>query len=96
MRRRATRTVAAPPLAGRLDLVIAGPRQLRFPGLHRHGDDQARVAHARVGRDLLAMSPMRRLGEPVDVAQAVLYLASDAAAFVTGSNLIVDGGYTVW
>ena len=42
------------------------------------------------------MSPMRRLGEPVDVAQAVLYLASDAAAFVTGSNLIVDGGYTVW
>lgn len=48
------------------------------------------------GETWLAMSPMRRLGEPVDVAQAVLYLASDAAAFVTGSNLIVDGGYTVW
>jgi NAD(P)-dependent dehydrogenase (short-subunit alcohol dehydrogenase family) len=42
------------------------------------------------------MTPMRRLGEPVDVARAVLYLASDAAAYATGTDLIVDGGYTVW
>jgi NAD(P)-dependent dehydrogenase (short-subunit alcohol dehydrogenase family) len=48
------------------------------------------------GETWLAMSPMKRLGEPVDVANAVLYLASDAAAFATGTNLIVDGGYTVW
>jgi NAD(P)-dependent dehydrogenase (short-subunit alcohol dehydrogenase family) len=48
------------------------------------------------GEIWLAMSPMRRLGEPVDVARAVLYLASDAAAFATGTDLIVDGGYTIW
>lgn len=48
------------------------------------------------GETWLAMSPMRRLGEPVDVARAVLYLASDAAAFATGTDLIVDGGYTIW
>jgi NAD(P)-dependent dehydrogenase (short-subunit alcohol dehydrogenase family) len=48
------------------------------------------------GETWLDRSPMRRLGEPIDVAHAVLYLASDAAAFVTGSNLVVDGGYTVW
>ena len=44
----------------------------------------------------LDMSPMGRIGEPVDVAHAVLYLASDASAFATGSNLVVDGGYSVW
>lgn len=41
-------------------------------------------------------TPMRRLGEPEEFAQAALYLASDAAAFVTGHNLVIDGGYTSW
>lgn len=36
--------------------------------------------------------PLRRMGKPEDIAQAVLYLASDAAAFVTGTILVVDGG----
>jgi NAD(P)-dependent dehydrogenase (short-subunit alcohol dehydrogenase family) len=36
--------------------------------------------------------PLGRLGEPADVAQAVLYLASDASAYVTGTELHVDGG----
>jgi NAD(P)-dependent dehydrogenase (short-subunit alcohol dehydrogenase family) len=48
------------------------------------------------GETWLGMSPMGRLGEPIDVARAVLYLASDAAAFATGTNLVVDGGYTIW
>ena len=37
--------------------------------------------------------PMGRLGEPEEIAQAVLWLSSDAAAFVTGHNMPVDGGY---
>jgi len=36
--------------------------------------------------------PPRRVGQPADIAQAVLYLASDAALFVTGTALVVDGG----
>jgi NAD(P)-dependent dehydrogenase (short-subunit alcohol dehydrogenase family) len=44
----------------------------------------------------LEMTPMARVGEPVEIANAVWYLASDAASFATGSNLIVDGGYTAW
>jgi 3(or 17)beta-hydroxysteroid dehydrogenase len=39
--------------------------------------------------------PLGRIGEPEDVALAVLYLASDEAAFVTGSALMVDGGLTI-
>ena len=38
--------------------------------------------------------PMGRLGRPLDVAHAVLYLASDESAFVTGSEQVVDGGWT--
>jgi len=48
------------------------------------------------GETWMAMTPMHRLGEPVDVARAVLFLASDAAAYATGTDLIVDGGYTIW
>lgn len=40
----------------------------------------------------LQASPLGRLGRPEDVANACLYLASDAAAFVTGAELVVDGG----
>lgn len=43
-----------------------------------------------------SMTPVGHLGEPGDVAHAVWYLASDAAKFATGTNLVVDGGYTVW
>lgn len=38
--------------------------------------------------------PMNRLASAEDIANAFLYLASDAAAYVTGQNLIVDGGLT--
>ncbi len=39
-----------------------------------------------------AERPLRRIGTPEDIAQAALYLASDAASFVTGTVLVVDGG----
>jgi NAD(P)-dependent dehydrogenase (short-subunit alcohol dehydrogenase family) len=42
------------------------------------------------------MTPMGHLGEPTDVAHAVWYLASDAAKYATGTDLVVDGGYTAW
>jgi NAD(P)-dependent dehydrogenase (short-subunit alcohol dehydrogenase family) len=43
---------------------------------------------------LTARQPMGRLGSPEEVAKAALYLASDDAAFVTGSALVIDGGLT--
>ena len=38
---------------------------------------------------------MKRAGEPEDIARAALFLVSDEASFITGENLVVDGGYTV-
>ncbi len=43
---------------------------------------------------LLDQIPLGRWGEPADVAPAVIYLASEAASFVTGASLAIDGGYT--
>ena len=43
---------------------------------------------------LKARHPMGRLGNPEDIANAALFLASDESAFMTGAPLIVDGGYT--
>lgn len=44
----------------------------------------------------LDMTPMGRVGEPSEVASAVVYLASPASTYVTGAILSIDGGYTAW
>ncbi|GAB3567925.1 SDR family NAD(P)-dependent oxidoreductase [Amycolatopsis endophytica] len=47
-------------------------------------------------RAWLAGTPMNRVATPSEIAPAVVFLASDAASFCTGTDLVVDGGYTVW
>ena len=44
----------------------------------------------------IGMSPAKRLGEPIEVAQAIAFLASDEASFIHGAALAVDGGYTIF
>jgi NAD(P)-dependent dehydrogenase (short-subunit alcohol dehydrogenase family) len=43
---------------------------------------------------MVSRIPLGRYGEAEDVAYGVLYLASDESAFVTGSELVIDGGWT--
>lgn len=43
---------------------------------------------------LISLHPLGRLGEAEDVAKAIAFLASDDASFITGTSLVVDGGYT--
>lgn len=44
---------------------------------------------------MINRSPLKRLGTPLDVAHGVIYLLSDASSWVTGINLVIDGGYTL-
>jgi NAD(P)-dependent dehydrogenase (short-subunit alcohol dehydrogenase family) len=45
-------------------------------------------------QELLARIPLGRVGEPADVAAAVVFLASPAASMITGATLMIDGGWT--
>ncbi len=54
----------------------------------------ARQADPEVLRQSQLRIPLGRVGRPEDIAYGVLYLASDESSFVTGSELVVDGGYT--
>lgn len=48
-----------------------------------------------LNQQLIAETPLKRMADPREVAYAALYLASDESAFVTGAELVVDGGYTI-
>lgn len=48
------------------------------------------------GEVWLEMTPQKRLGKPADIANVVLYLASDVSEYATGSDWVIDGGYTLW
>jgi NAD(P)-dependent dehydrogenase (short-subunit alcohol dehydrogenase family) len=52
------------------------------------------VAPEAVHSAMAKLHPLGTLGEPEDVAHGILYLASDEAKFVTGAELVIDGGYT--
>jgi 3-oxoacyl-[acyl-carrier protein] reductase len=52
--------------------------------------EQSPEIHGRIEESI----PLGRIGDPADVAEAVLYLASDAGRYVTGAALVVDGGLT--
>ncbi|MGH8208664.1 MAG: SDR family oxidoreductase [Steroidobacteraceae bacterium] len=47
-------------------------------------------------QDLMTLIPYKRIGEPDDIARAAVWLASDAADYVTGATLFVDGGMTLY
>lgn len=69
----------------RINAVAPGP--VRTPMIeHQLGDSKTREY-------LLSKVPMRRIGDPIEVARAMLWLCSDAASYVTGHTLAVDGGY---
>ena len=64
------------------------PGFVRTPLIRALLEDQKRTER------LIGMHPLGRLGEPEDVANAVLFLASSDSAWITGISLVVDGGFS--
>jgi NAD(P)-dependent dehydrogenase (short-subunit alcohol dehydrogenase family) len=77
--------------------IELGPYGIRAnaicPGFIKTDFSAALWKDAAIIEDVLARTPLARLGEPNDVAHTALYLASDAAKFCTGAVFLVDGGY---
>ena len=81
-------------------LAIAwAPRGVRVnavaPGLTETNMTAEVVTRDVVTEPVLARTPMRRIGQPADIAPAVLFLASAGARFITGQTLPIDGGFSV-
>jgi NAD(P)-dependent dehydrogenase (short-subunit alcohol dehydrogenase family) len=74
------------------------PRGVRVNSLSPGHTNTPMTAHASATdrATWVSNTPMGRLGEPADLQGAVIYLASDASSYVTGHDLVVDGGYTIW
>jgi NAD(P)-dependent dehydrogenase (short-subunit alcohol dehydrogenase family) len=93
-----TRMAAAElsPLRIRINAVVPGYIATGIFG-HSLGlpPEEVRALQAGVAERSGAVNPIGRAGLPGDIAEAVLFLASDAAGFVTGTHLVVDGGITV-
>jgi NAD(P)-dependent dehydrogenase (short-subunit alcohol dehydrogenase family) len=71
-----------------------GPQGVRVNSVHPGYMPPMLNATNAAGRATkIAETPLRRLGEPIEVAYGVLFLASDEASFVTGAELVIDGGY---
>jgi NAD(P)-dependent dehydrogenase (short-subunit alcohol dehydrogenase family) len=64
-----------------------------LPGVFRTALNEGLLDGTERGRELLMRTPMRRFGQPEELAGAAVFLASEAAGFVTGHLLAVDGGF---
>ncbi len=72
---------------GVIDTVMGDEVVAAFSGALGVGDNEART-------QLAARHPLGRMGQPGNIADAVVFLASDRAGFMTGSEVVVDGGFT--
>ncbi|MFB6824025.1 SDR family NAD(P)-dependent oxidoreductase [Streptomyces virginiae] len=86
-----TRTLATEAGPHGIRVNVVAPGWIRTPMTGRHGPEVQEQTEAAMVR----MSPLRRVGEPEDIARAVLYLASDASSFMTGQILRPNGGVSM-
>jgi NAD(P)-dependent dehydrogenase (short-subunit alcohol dehydrogenase family) len=80
--------------AERIRVNSIHPGFIRTPMVEHHLADSGAADLEAAIVDVGRLHPLGHMGEPDDVAWGVVYLASDEAKFVTGSELVIDGGYT--
>ena len=74
--------------------VRYGPSGVRVNTVHPgYMPPMLNATNAGERADKIAMTPLRRIGKPIEVAYGVLFLASDEASFITGTELVIDGGF---
>ncbi len=76
--------------------LLAGHRKgIRVPSTSRTPGTESALADPVFEADVIErIAALHRIGEPMDVAGAVVFLCSPAAALVTGATLLIDGGWT--
>ncbi|TZF90017.1 SDR family NAD(P)-dependent oxidoreductase [Cognatilysobacter lacus] len=89
-----TRTDALLYAADRIRVNSVHPGYIWTPMVQNHLRESGVTDLESGRRDLAALHPLGRVGEPDDIAWGVVYLASDESAFMTGAQLVIDGGYT--
>ncbi|GAA4832098.1 glucose 1-dehydrogenase [Paenibacillus vulneris] len=65
-----------------------------FPGIIETPMTQALSTSKDLLSRLIQATPLQRLGQAIDIAQAALFLASDESSYITGSEIVIDGGYS--
>ena len=87
-----TRSIAVSYGADGIRAVAIAPGAIRTPALtasiEASGDPETTLARLRES------SPLQRLGQPEEIAEAVAFVTSDRASFITGTTIVVDGGWT--
>ena len=75
---------------GRYNITVnaVAPTFIQTPGT------EEALADEKFRSDVVSRIPLGRIGQPVDVAGAIIFLASPAASLITGSTLLIDGGWT--
>jgi NAD(P)-dependent dehydrogenase (short-subunit alcohol dehydrogenase family) len=74
--------------------VRYGPQGVRVNSVHPgYMPPMLNATNQNLRAEKIELTPLRRLGEPIEVAYGVLFLASDEASFVTGTELVIDGGF---
>jgi NAD(P)-dependent dehydrogenase (short-subunit alcohol dehydrogenase family) len=89
--RAAARILAAELVAEGIRVNVVSPGPTETPILRRNVGMDPAVEHA-LRQQMIAHTPMKRMGEANEIAKAVLFLASSDASFITGVDLFVDGG----
>ncbi|MFA5643966.1 MAG: SDR family NAD(P)-dependent oxidoreductase [Patescibacteria group bacterium] len=83
-----TRALALELADKKINVNVVAPGAIETPGATKTMTEEAK-------KGFLALIPWKKMGTPDDIAQAVVFLASDKANYITGQVLVVDGGWTL-